>query len=164
MVSGLFEISLTDVQRQSHLDCVIDSFRHAELTAFHDQITNRTATRKLIGNKVQPILAAGIKHAGDVVVIQLRTGAGFVAKARDHGIVLRRSGVQNLQRHITGQLQIQRTKHSPHAPGTQTLTNLKMRQPDPRLIASRRTIRREQTLPQRIRLHSGRNVSAGLHS
>ena len=76
------------IQSQCHLNSIVNRIFNAQLASLNNQITNRLTTGVLVGNEIKPILSACIKDSGNVVVIQLSTGAGFVTKPRNHRRIL----------------------------------------------------------------------------
>ena len=134
------------IQSQCHLNGIVNRIFNAELASLNNQITNRLTTGVLVGNEIKPILSACIKDSGNVVVIQLSTGAGFVTKPGNHRRILGRPRMQNLQRHITSQFQIRGLENGPHSSGTQPRSNLKMGEANSGLITVELTNRWKQPL------------------
>src|SRR5262249_23710161 len=83
----------------------------------------------LEGDEVQPLILAAEENAGDVLVVELGGGAGFLVKAADVLLVGGHFRRQNLQGDAAVQLQVVGADHRRHAADADRLDQLEMGEP-----------------------------------
>ena len=128
------------VQAGGHLDHVADALGGRERAAPVDQLPQVVALDELEGDEVQPLVFAAEEDAGDVLVVELRRGAGFLLEAVDAlGIAchLRR---QDLQRDDAVEFEVARFQHGGHAARADGFDQLEVAEPAAR---DRRQIARD---------------------
>ena len=136
------------IECQGDLDGVVHGLGDGQSSAFEDQVADGATAGEFVGDEIEPVLCSGVEHAGDIVVIQLSTGAGFVAKASDQRWIAGRAWMQNFESDIPGQFKVHGEKDGAHATGTQTLSDFEMCDADSCLFTGGHAVGGEQAVQQ----------------